>query len=67
VAIQRVVVESDLRVERVDLALFGEDERIDLGQRRVRYQQALVSAVMAATAALTLAAGMPIPNASLRA
>jgi hypothetical protein len=33
VAVERVVVEIDLGVERVDLAVLGEDERIDLGQR----------------------------------
>ena len=35
VAEQRVVVEVDLGVERVDLAVLRQDERIDLGQRGV--------------------------------
>ena len=35
VAEQRVVVEIDLGVERVNLAVLGEDERIDFGERGV--------------------------------
>ncbi len=35
VAVERVAVERDLRVERLDLALGGHDQRVDLGQGRV--------------------------------
>ncbi len=35
VAVERVAVEGDLRVERLDLALGRDDQRVDLGQRRV--------------------------------
>ena len=48
---QRVVVEVDLGVERVHLAVLGEDEGIDLGQRCVHFEYALTSAIIACTAA----------------
>ena len=35
VAVQRVVVEVHLRIERVDLVVAGNEERIDLGKRGV--------------------------------
>jgi hypothetical protein len=36
VAEQRVVVERDLRVERADLAVGRDDERVDLAQEGLR-------------------------------
>ena len=42
VAVQRVVVERDLRVERLDLALRRHDQRVDLRERRVLVQPHLV-------------------------
>ena len=44
VAIERVVVEIHLRVERVDLVVAGYEERIDFGKRRIRVLECLVQA-----------------------
>ncbi len=44
VAEQGVVVEVDLGVERVDLAVLGQDERIDFGERGVEASYALCRA-----------------------
>ena len=33
--VERVIVDVDLGVQRVDLAVFRQDERVDFGQRRV--------------------------------
>ena len=38
VAEHRVVVEVDLGVERVDLVVLREDERIDFGERRIHFE-----------------------------
>ena len=49
VAVERVVVERDLRVERLDLAVGGDDQRVDLDEGRVllrsRPRRALTSVV----------------------
>ena len=42
---QRVAVEVELRVERDHLAVAGEDQRIDLGERRVGLVEHLVQAL----------------------
>ena len=42
VAVQRVAVERDLRVERLDLALRRDDQRVDLGERGVLLDPHLV-------------------------
>ena len=45
VAEQRVRVEIELGVERDDLAVAGEDQRVDLGERRVGLVEQAVEAV----------------------
>jgi hypothetical protein len=42
VAVERVAVERDLRVERLDLAVGRDDQRVDLGERRVLLDPHLV-------------------------
>ena len=44
VAVERVVVERDLRVERLDLAVGRDDQRVDLGEGRVLLRPDLVEA-----------------------
>ena len=62
-----VVVEVDLGIQRDDFAILGQDQRIDLGERRIECLVCLCQRHHEAAAAFTLAAGMPMPNASLRA
>ena len=42
VAVERAVVDRELRVERAHLAVRGDDERIDLGEHRVGFDEARV-------------------------
>ena len=68
VAIERVVVEIDLGVQRVDLAVFGEDERIDLGERCVERVVGFHQCRSWPQPRRSRSAEeCPIPNASLRA
>ena len=67
-AVERVVVEVHLRVEREQVAVVGDDERVDLDERRVGGDERLVDApIISLTAWLTCGPCRPSAKASFRA
>ena len=59
VAVERVAVERDLRVEGLDLAVGGDDQRVDLGERGVLLSQTSYSARSASATPPTTSASAP--------
>ena len=68
VAIERVVVEADLGVERQQIAALGQDQRVDLDHRGVGLDERLVDGVEQLHQLVRPRPPLsPMPNASLRA
>ena len=67
VAIERVVVESHLGVERDQVAVAGDDQRIDFRERGVGFEERAVERLQERRRRpWTMSAPRPRPNASLR-
>ena len=64
---QRVVVEVQLGVERVELAILCQQERIDFCQRGIGALEGLVKLHHEAAGGIDQSDGRPRPNASFRA